>query len=68
MQMYLSDIFTISVNLAGLPGMSMPCGYDSAGMPIGIQLIGAPFGEETMLRAADAYEASGALARRPPAM
>jgi aspartyl-tRNA(Asn)/glutamyl-tRNA(Gln) amidotransferase subunit A len=68
MQMYLSDIFTISVNLAGLPGMSMPCGYDSAGMPIGIQLIGAPFGEETMLRAADAYEASGALARRPPAL
>jgi aspartyl-tRNA(Asn)/glutamyl-tRNA(Gln) amidotransferase subunit A len=68
MKMYLSDIFTISVNLAGLPGMSMPCGYDSAGMPIGIQLIGAPFGEETMLRAADAYEASGALARRPPAL
>jgi aspartyl-tRNA(Asn)/glutamyl-tRNA(Gln) amidotransferase subunit A len=68
LQMYLSDIFTISVNLAGLPGLSIPCGYDSAGMPIGLQLIGPPFGEETMLRAADAYELSGALTRRPPAV
>jgi aspartyl-tRNA(Asn)/glutamyl-tRNA(Gln) amidotransferase subunit A len=68
LQMYLSDIFTISVNLAGLPGLSIPCGYDSAGMPIGLQLIGPPFDEETMLRAADAYETSGALTRRPPAV
>ena len=66
LQMYLSDIFTISVNLAGLPGLSIPCGYDSAGMPIGLQIIGAPFGEETMLRAADAYERSGATIRRAP--
>jgi aspartyl-tRNA(Asn)/glutamyl-tRNA(Gln) amidotransferase subunit A len=68
LQMYLSDIFTISVNLAGLPGLSIPCGYDDAGMPIGLQLIGAPFGEETMLRTADAYELSGAFTRRPTAL
>src|SRR5579863_10540871 len=66
LKMYLSDIFTISVNLAGLPGMSVPCGADDRGMPIGLQIIGAPFGEETMLRAADAYENSGACERRTP--
>jgi aspartyl-tRNA(Asn)/glutamyl-tRNA(Gln) amidotransferase subunit A len=66
LQMYLSDIFTISVNLAGLPGLSLPCGYDTGGMPIGLQLVGAPFDEETILRAADAYERSGAFVRRPP--
>ncbi len=65
LQMYLSDIFTISVNLAGLPGLSMPCGYDHDGMPIGLQLIGAPFDEERLLRVADAYEKSGACPRRP---
>jgi aspartyl-tRNA(Asn)/glutamyl-tRNA(Gln) amidotransferase subunit A len=68
LQMYLSDIFTISVNLAGLPGLSVPCGYDTGGMPIGLQLIGTPFGEETILRAADAYENSGSFARRPTAL
>jgi aspartyl-tRNA(Asn)/glutamyl-tRNA(Gln) amidotransferase subunit A len=56
LQMYLSDIFTISINLAGLPGLAMPCGYDQRGMPIGLQLVGPPFGEETILRAADAFE------------
>ncbi|MBF6568879.1 MAG: Asp-tRNA(Asn)/Glu-tRNA(Gln) amidotransferase subunit GatA [Candidatus Binataceae bacterium] len=64
LQMYLSDIFTISVNLAGLPGLSMPCGYDDRGLPIGLQLIGPSFGEETILRAADAYE-RGFIPRRP---
>jgi aspartyl-tRNA(Asn)/glutamyl-tRNA(Gln) amidotransferase subunit A len=67
-QMYLSDIFTISVNLAGMPGLSLPCGYDDAGMPIGLQIIGPPFGEEAMMRAADAYETSGACVRRSPAL
>jgi aspartyl-tRNA(Asn)/glutamyl-tRNA(Gln) amidotransferase subunit A len=66
LQMYLSDIFTISVNLAGLPGLSVPCGYDKNGMPIGLQLIGPPFGEEIILRAGDAYENFAAAERRPP--
>ncbi|MFZ0889455.1 MAG: Asp-tRNA(Asn)/Glu-tRNA(Gln) amidotransferase subunit GatA [Candidatus Binataceae bacterium] len=66
LQMYLSDIFTISVNLAGLPGMVIPCGYDSRNLPIGLQLIGAPFGEESIFRAADAYERSGAFKPREP--
>mgnify|MGYP002401396982 FL=1 len=56
LQMYLSDIFTISVNLAGLPAMSLPCGFSKAGLPIGLQLIGRAFEEETMLQAAHAYE------------
>ncbi len=56
LQMYLSDIYTISVNLAGLPAISLPCGFSKAGLPIGLQLIGKPFDEETMLRAARAYE------------
>ncbi len=64
MQMYLSDIFTISLNLAGLPGLVVPCGYDQKHLPIGLQLIGPAFGEEAILRAGDAYERSGAIARR----
>ena len=66
--MYLSDIFTISVNLAGLPGMSIPCGYDAKSLPIGMQLIGPPFSEETILRAGDAFERSGAFVKREPAI
>ena len=64
LQMYLSDIFTISVNLAGLPGLSIPCGFDRDGLPIGLQLIGEPFAEETILRAGDAFERTGAVKRR----
>lgn len=55
-KMYLSDIYTISVNLAGLPGISLPCGKDSSGMPIGLQLIGDCFQEKKILRAAYAFE------------
>jgi aspartyl-tRNA(Asn)/glutamyl-tRNA(Gln) amidotransferase subunit A len=62
--MYLSDIFTISVNLAGLPGMSIPCGYDSKNLPIGMQLIAPPFAEETILRAGDAFERTGTFKPR----
>jgi aspartyl-tRNA(Asn)/glutamyl-tRNA(Gln) amidotransferase subunit A len=54
--MYLNDIFTIPVNLAGLPGMSVPCGFDSQGLPIGAQLIGRPFDEETLFSVAAAFE------------
>ena len=56
--MYLSDIFTISVNLAGLPAIALPCGFNKTGLPIGVQLIGRAFEEETVLRAAHAYEQS----------
>ncbi len=58
LQMYLSDIYTISINLAGLPAISVPCGLSKAGLPIGLQLIGRAFEEETLLRAAHAYEQS----------
>lgn len=56
LQMYLSDIFTISANLAGLPAIALPCGFSKAGLPIGVQLIGRAFEEELILRAAHAYE------------
>ncbi len=56
LKMYLGDIYTISVNLAGLPGISLPCGLDSKGLPIGLQLIGDCFKEKNILRAASPYE------------
>lgn len=56
LQMYLSDIFTIPVNLAGTCAMSLPAGFSASGLPIGLQLIGKPFGEETVLQAAYAFE------------
>ena len=55
-KMYLSDIYTISVNLAGLPGISLPCGKDSKGLPIGVQMIGDCFKEKNLIRAAYSYE------------
>ena len=56
LKMYLGDVYTISVNLAGLPGMSVPCGRDAKGLPIGLQLIGDCFKEKNIIRAAYAYE------------
>ncbi len=56
LKMYLGDIYTVSVNLAGLPGISLPCGLDSRGLPIGLQLIGDCFQEKKIIRAAFAYE------------
>ena len=56
LQMYLSDIFTISVNLAGIPGISIPCGFTRNNLPIGLQLLGRHFDEESVLHAAFAYE------------
>ena len=56
MEMYLSDICTVSVNIAGLPGISIPCGVDSEGMPIGMQIIGNKFCEETIIKTAYAFE------------
>ncbi len=65
--MYLNDVLTIPVNLAGLPGISVRCGFSLAGLPIGLQFIGRPFDEATLLRAAHAYEqATSWQTRRPP--
>ncbi len=58
LQMYLSDIFTISINLAGVPAISTPCGYTAAGLPVGFQIIGKHFDEETVLRVSYAHEQS----------
>lgn len=49
LKMYLGDIYTVSVNLAGLPGISLPCGIDSSGLPIGVQMIGQAFSEKTLI-------------------
>jgi len=68
LQMYLNDIFTIPVNLAGLPGMSIPCGFGDNGLPIGIQLIGRPWDEETLFRVASAYESETDWHTRKPAL
>jgi aspartyl-tRNA(Asn)/glutamyl-tRNA(Gln) amidotransferase subunit A len=67
LQMYLSDIFTISCNLAGICGISVPCGFTKTPkLPIGLQLLGKPFGEEIILRLADAYEQSTPWHREKP--
>ncbi len=66
LQMYLSDIFTISANLAGVPGISIPCGFTAAGLPIGLQLIGKPFDEGTLLTVAHAYEQATPWRTRRP--
>ena len=68
LQMYLSDIYTISVNLAGLPALSLPCGFDSEGLPIGLQIIGKHFDESTVLAVAYAYEQSTNWHKRKPSL
>ena len=65
-QMYLGDIYTVSVNMAGLPGMVVPCGFDGEGLPVGAQLIGPAFGEGSLFRAAHAYQLRTAFHRRFP--
>ena len=66
LQMYLADVFTVGANLAGLPGISVPCGFTAGGLPIGLQFIARPWEEATMLRVADAYEAATAWNDRRP--
>jgi aspartyl-tRNA(Asn)/glutamyl-tRNA(Gln) amidotransferase subunit A len=68
LQMYLSDVFTVPVNLAGIPGISIPCGFSAAGLPIGLQIIGKPFDEETVLRVAYAFEQQTEFHRRKPSL
>jgi aspartyl-tRNA(Asn)/glutamyl-tRNA(Gln) amidotransferase subunit A len=67
LQMYLADIFTVSVNLAGFPGVNVPCGF-ADDLPVGFQLIGRMFAEETVLRVADAFEGATAWHRARPSM
>jgi aspartyl-tRNA(Asn)/glutamyl-tRNA(Gln) amidotransferase subunit A len=68
LQMYLGDIFTVSANLAGLPGISVPCGFSTDGLPIGFQLMGRMFDEATVLRVADAYERATDWHTRAPSL
>ncbi len=68
LQMYLSDVFTVPVNLAGMPGISIPCGFSSTGLPIGLQIIGKAFDEEMLLRVAYAFEQHTEHHHRKPRM
>lgn len=68
LSMYLEDVFTLPASLAGVCGVSVPCGFDSEGLPIGLQLIGRPFAEDTILRAAHAYEQTTEWYRHQPAL
>lgn len=68
LSMYLTDIFTLSLNLAGICGISVPCGFDREGLPIGLQLIGPHLGEEIILRVAHSYEQSTTWRERKPSM
>ena len=65
LEMYLNDVFTVTVNLAGLPGISVPAGLDAKGLPLGLQLIGKAFGEEELLRAAQVLETAAAFSAAP---
>jgi len=67
-QMYLSDIFTISTNLAGIPGISVPCGFTAAGLPIGVQFLAGHFQEGRLIQFASAYEKHAKIERRRPAL
>ena len=64
-QMYLNDVFTVTVNLAGLPGISVPAGSDASGVPLGLQLIGRPFDEGALLNQALVLERASGFAPRP---
>jgi aspartyl-tRNA(Asn)/glutamyl-tRNA(Gln) amidotransferase subunit A len=68
LQMYLSDVFTLSMNLAGIGGLSLPCGFDDNGLPVGMQIMGPPLGEEQVLRVAYAYEQATEWHRKRPSL
>jgi aspartyl-tRNA(Asn)/glutamyl-tRNA(Gln) amidotransferase subunit A len=63
--MYLNDVFTVTVNLAGLPGISVPAGVDAKGLPLGLQLIGRAFDEETLFKVAGVIESSADFKAKP---
>jgi aspartyl-tRNA(Asn)/glutamyl-tRNA(Gln) amidotransferase subunit A len=64
--MYLNDIYTVTANLAGVPGVSVPCGLSSAGLPIGLQLLGPHWSEANLLRLTHAYQTAHPISARPP--
>jgi aspartyl-tRNA(Asn)/glutamyl-tRNA(Gln) amidotransferase subunit A len=66
LQMYLSDIFTISTNLAGIPGISVPCGYTTGGLPIGVQFLAGHLEEGKLIQIASAYEKNAQIEKRRP--
>ncbi len=68
MQMYLSDIFTISANLAGIPGISVPCGFTAGGLPIGVQFLAGHFREERLIQIAGAFEKAANIEKRRPSL
>jgi aspartyl-tRNA(Asn)/glutamyl-tRNA(Gln) amidotransferase subunit A len=66
LSMYLNDVFTVPASMAGLPAVSVPCGFTAGGLPIGLQLVGRPFDEGALLKVAHAYEAATSWGRRRP--
>ena len=66
LQMYLADVFTVSANLAGLPAISVPCGFTADRLPVGLQLTGRRFDEATLLQVADAYKRDTEWWKQPP--
>ncbi|MEG0496185.1 MAG: amidase family protein, partial [Eubacterium sp.] len=68
LEMYLTDIYTVPVNIAGIPGISIPCGFDHNDMPIGMQLLGPVLSEETILRTAYAFEQETAFKSKKPVL
>jgi aspartyl-tRNA(Asn)/glutamyl-tRNA(Gln) amidotransferase subunit A len=68
LKMYLSDVYTIAANLAGVPSISIPCGFDENNLPIGLQILAAAFAEEKLLRIARMFEMQTEWHQRRPAM
>lgn len=68
LQMYLSDIFTISANLAGIPGISVPCGFTLSGLPVGVQFLAGHFEEDKLIQIASVYEKNAKIEKRRPAL
>ena len=66
MKMYLSDIFTVSANIAGLPGLNVPCGFDASGMPIGAQIMGQALSEQKVLNAGYAFQSMTDFHKKMP--
>jgi aspartyl-tRNA(Asn)/glutamyl-tRNA(Gln) amidotransferase subunit A len=64
--MYLSDIFTLSANLAGIPGVSVPCGFSSEGLPVGLQIMGNHFNEEMLLKVAHGFQKATEFHKKKP--